>query len=73
MIVLGLIFICILFCLIRFIVVRSFYHFQCQNCHQKWKPSFFQVMGNISHYVNHYHVKCPYCHQVQNIRLSKRK
>ena len=59
--------------IILYVIVSQNLYFQCQHCHRTWKPHFFQVIGNVNRQVQDYHVQCPYCHTIQNIKLSKKK
>lgn len=56
--------------IIVYLIVKKNHYFQCQYCYHIWKPNFFQIIGNVNCQVNGYHVRCPYCHQEQNIKLS---
>lgn len=59
--------------IILYVIVSQNRYFHCLYCHRTWKPHFFQVIGNVNRQDQDYHVQWPYCHQVQNIKLSKKK
>lgn len=47
--------------------------FSMSTLSSNMETSLFQVIGNVNRQVQDYHVQCPYCHTIQNIKLSKKK